>query len=119
MNKQAWGWSTSIDLYKCDPDLIRDKEAIIRFTEELCKLIKMKAYGLCQVVHFGEDERVSGYSMTQLIETSLISAHFANQSNAVYLDIFSCKWYDPQVAADFAQKYFKSSSRHLNTIARK
>ena len=27
--------------------------------------------------------------MTQLIETSLISAHFADSSRAIYLDVFS------------------------------
>jgi len=45
--------------------------------------------------------------MTQLIETSLISAHFANQSNTTYLDVFSCKAYDPKTVADFSKKFFK------------
>ena len=58
---------------------------------------------------FGEDERVSGFSMTQLIETSLISGHFANQSNTAYLDVFSCKPYDPAVVEEFAIGYFGGS----------
>jgi hypothetical protein len=58
------------------------------------------------VVHFGEDEKVAGFSMVQLIETSLISAHFANLTNTTYLDVFSCKPYDPGVVAEFAQKFF-------------
>jgi hypothetical protein len=44
--------------------------------------------------------------MVQLIETSLISAHFANLTNAVYLDVFSCKPYEPEVVERFARKYF-------------
>jgi hypothetical protein len=32
--------------------------------------------------------------MIQLIETSLISAHFADASWAIYLDVFSCAPYD-------------------------
>ena len=44
--------------------------------------------------------------MVQLIETSLISAHFANQTNAVYLDVFSCKPYEPAIVAEFAQRFF-------------
>jgi hypothetical protein len=36
----------------------------------------------------------------QLIETSLISAHFANLTNTVYLDVFSCKPYDPEVVEE-------------------
>jgi hypothetical protein len=57
-------------------------------------------------VHFGEEERVAGFSMVQLIETSLISAHFANLTNTVYLDVFSCKPYDLKVVEQFAQSFF-------------
>ncbi len=47
--------------------------------------------------------------MVQLIETSLISAHFANLTNTTYLDVFSCKPYDPDVVAQFARDYFGGS----------
>ena len=104
-----WGLLSSINLYNCDADSIRDADAIKRFVAELCDLIQMKRFGETQVVHFGEDERVAGYSMVQLIETSLISAHFANLTNTVYLDVFSCKGYDPEVVAEFAQKFFGGS----------
>ena len=77
---------------------------------DLCELIKMNRYGDCQIVHFGEDEQVAGFSMTQLIETSLISGHFANATNAVYLDVFSCKFYEPREVAEFAMSYFKGSN---------
>ena len=69
---EAWGMASAIDIYDCDPELIRDAAAIRRFVAELCELIGMKRFGETQVVHFGEDERVAGYSMVQLIETSLI-----------------------------------------------
>jgi len=105
----SWGISTSIDIYDCNPDSIRDADMIRRFVVELCELIEMKRYGETQVVYFGDDERVSGFSMVQLIETSLISAHFANQTNAVYLDVFSCKAYDPDVVREFSQEFFEGS----------
>jgi S-adenosylmethionine decarboxylase len=85
---------------------------------ELCDLIKMKRFGKTQVVHFGEDERVAGFSMTQLIETSLISAHFANQSNTTYLDVFSCKTYDPKVVAGFSKTFFKARRVKRHTVLR-
>ena len=108
--KQAvWGIASSFDIYDCDPDAIRSAERIRQFVVELCDLIEMRRFGETAVVNFGEDERVAGYSMTQLIETSLISAHFANLTNTVYLDVFSCKPYDPAVVADFAQRYFAGS----------
>ena len=116
--KNAWGIASAIDIYNCDPDIIRDADAIRRFVVELCDLIEMKRFGETQVVHFGEDERVAGYSMVQLIETSLISGHFANLTNAVYLDVFSCKPYLPEMVQDFAEKFFKGSHSNLNITLR-
>ncbi len=106
--ENPWGMATSIDLYDCNADSIRSAEKIRAFVDALCTLIDMKKFGPTVVVEFGEDPRVSGYSMTQLIETSLISGHFANQSNAAYLDIFSCKAYSPYRAAEFAKAFFEA-----------
>jgi len=116
--QNVWGISSSIDIYDCNPATIRDAAEIRRFVIELCDLIEMKRFGETQVVHFGEDERVAGYSMVQLIETSLISAHFANQSNTVYLDVFSCKSYDPQKVGAFAREFFGGISFRINVTMR-
>ena len=113
-----WGLLTSLDLYGCAPEIIRDSEKIRQYVIELCDLIDMKRFGECQVVHFGEDERVAGYSMIQLIETSLISGHFANHSNAAYIDIFSCKPYDSQAVADFTEGFFRAKSYRVHSLKR-
>jgi S-adenosylmethionine/arginine decarboxylase-like enzyme len=117
--ENVWGIASAIDIYDCDPDSIRDAELIRRFVRELCDLIEMKRFGETQVVHFGEDERVAGFSMVQLIETSLISAHFANLTNAVYLDVFSCKPYDPETVRSFAESYFGGSHSSLSVTLRR
>jgi len=114
----AWGLYTSVDLKGCNPATIRDADMIRRFVIELCDLIDMKRFGETQVVHFGEDGRVAGYSMTQLIETSLISGHFANETNAAYLDIFSCKEYPPSIMAKFCRKFFEAESMIFNVAFR-
>jgi len=116
---EPWGLLSCIDLYGCDPDRIRDASLIKRFVVELCDLIEMKRFGETQVVHFGEDERVAGYSITQLIQTSLVSAHFANLSNTTYLDVFSCKSYDPQKVVDFSKDFFGAKDVHLHVVKRK
>ena len=77
----------------------------------------MKRYGKCQIVHFGEG-RVAGYSMIQLIETSLISGHFANDTNRAYLDIFSCKGYDPAVVEEFSRKFFGARNSTISVTLR-
>ena len=118
ISKNAWGIASSIDIYECNPDTIRDADAIRRFVVELCDLIEMKRFGETQVVHFGEDEKVAGYSMVQLIETSLISGHFANQSNAAYIDVFSCKAYLPEMVQAFAEEFFQGSHSTLNVALR-
>jgi len=117
--EQPWGIYTAVDLKECNPQTIRDAEKIKQFVVELCELIKMKRFGDCVVVNFGEDKNVAGFSMTQLIETSLISGHFANLTNAVYLDIFSCKYYEPHVVAEFAKKFFEAENANTHTHLRK
>ena len=119
LSENVWGIASSIDIYECNPDTIRNADEIKRFVVELCHLIEMKRFGETQVVHFGEDDRVAGFSMVQLIETSLISAHFANQTNTVYLDVFSCKPYNPQTAQAFAQEFFEGRRSVLNVAVRR
>lgn len=117
--KEVWGIASAIDIYHCDPEKIRNADYIKQFVIDLCDLIEMKRFGETQVVHFGEDEKVAGFSMVQLIETSLISAHFANLSNATYLDVFSCKAYDPEVVKQFSQDYFSGTFSSLNVTYRR
>jgi len=116
---QCWGLLTSIDVKNCISERIRSAETIKAFVIELCDLIKMKRFQDTMVVNFGEDEKVAGYSMVQLIETSLISGHFANLTNSAYIDIFSCKLYDPNQAAEFTKNYFGASDVVIHTCFRK
>ena len=116
--EKPWGMATSVDLKDCNPETIRSAEKIKQFVRELCDLIDMKRFGETIVVNFGEDPRVSGFSMTQLIETSLISGHFANQTNAAYLDIFSCKEYPPEIMANFCKKFFGAKQMSYNVSFR-
>lgn len=117
-SKNPWGVLTSVDIYKSDPDIIRNAKSIEQFVYQLCDLIDMKRYGECQIVHFGQDKKVEGFSMTQLIETSLISGHFANASNTVYLDVFSCKFYEPREIAEFTTSFFKGRNYKMQIALR-
>ncbi len=116
---KLWGMSLSLDLYKCNPETIRDADKIKEYVKELCdNVINMKRYGDCKVVHFGDDPKVTGFSMTQLIETSLVSGHFANNTNAAYLDIFSCKWYDVHKVREFSERFFEAGFSNKNVSKR-
>ncbi len=116
---EDWGVSSCINLYDCDLSLMQNAQAIREFVVLLCDRIKMRRYGETQVVFFGDEPRVQGFSMTQLIETSLISAHFADASRAIYLDVFSCAPYDPEDTAQFAAEYFKAGDYTFDVVHRK
>jgi S-adenosylmethionine/arginine decarboxylase-like enzyme len=117
-NSKVWGLLTSVDLYSCNSKTIRDAEAIKKYVSELCLLIEMKRFGDTKVVHFGKDEKVAGYSMVQLIETSLISGHFTNSTNNAYIDIFSCKYYNPLAVEEFTKKFFEAKETNMHYILR-
>lgn len=116
---QGWGLSAAINLHGCDPAKVRDAAYIRRFVRMLCTQIGVKRFGSCRVVHFGERDEIAGFSMTQLIETSLISGHFVNLTNDVYLDVFSCKYFDPQLVAQLAKQAFEANSVDIDVLLRK
>lgn len=113
-----WGMAAAIDLGGCDPDRIRDPQCIEDFVVALCELIEMKRFGDPTIVRFGADPRVSGYSLAQLIETSLVSGHFAEESDSAYIDIFSCKGYPPYRAAAFCRDWFGAQTMRVNVVLR-
>lgn len=113
-----WGWHLVLNLYDCNLEKIQSAEVIRQFVIDLCDVIEMRRFGEPTIVNFGDDPRVTGYSLVQLIETSNICAHFADYSRAVYLDIFSCKKFDPQVAAAFCIQVFEAGKASGNFISR-
>jgi S-adenosylmethionine/arginine decarboxylase-like enzyme len=120
LSTHSWGIQVSLDLHGCNPATIRDAEMVRKHVYELCDLIKVIRFGDCQVVHFADhNEDVAGFSMVQLIETSLISGHYANKSNNVFLDVFSCKYYDPDLVASFSKSYFEAKDCTIHLTLRK
>jgi S-adenosylmethionine/arginine decarboxylase-like enzyme len=104
-----WGYHTIIDCSGCDIKAITSATNIYDFAKELVEAIDMVAYGEPQIVDFGSGDK-AGYTLVQLIETSNICAHFANERAEIYLDVFSCKPYNSQVVEDMVIKYFAPQS---------
>ena len=101
-----WGQHLVIDAARCAPEMIRCSSNIYRFTRELVKKIDMVAYGEPQIVMFGTGNK-KGYTLVQLIETSNICAHFVEETNDMYLDVFSCKPFDTHVVMGVVADYFR------------
>lgn len=114
----AWGLSTSIDVSNCNPETIRSPVMIETYIIQLCDLIKMKRFDQAKIIDFGDNERIAGYSMMQLIHTSSITGHFRNQQDKAYVDIFSCKLYDPYKAAHFTKQFFEGDKVQINICFR-
>lgn len=105
-SKEPWGFHMSVDAISCEASSIRCKEHIAKFTDDLVNKINMKAYGEAQIVMFGEGNK-KGYTLVQLIETSNICAHFCEESNDMYFDLFSCKTFCREQVKSLIQSYFR------------
>jgi S-adenosylmethionine/arginine decarboxylase-like enzyme len=118
--KETYGQELILNLYECNPEKISSGEEIKKFVIELCdNVIHMKRYGETLIPHFGHENPItSGYSLVQLIETSSVTAHFSEYKKSVYLNIFSCAWYDPQKTRDFCVKFFEAKRFEEHLIMR-
>jgi S-adenosylmethionine/arginine decarboxylase-like enzyme len=111
-----WGLAVGIDLERCNMDKISDPEMIKQFVIGLCDYIKMKRFGEPVIVKFGNNPKLAGYSLMQLIETSSITGHFKELDGTAFIDIFSCKGYLPRSAATFCKKFFNAQKMSIRYI---
>jgi S-adenosylmethionine/arginine decarboxylase-like enzyme len=112
-----WGYHLILDSGGCDHDAITSYETIYEFAKELVVEIDMVAHGEPQIVNFGSGNK-AGYTLVQLIETSNICAHFVNEHDHIYLDVFSCKTFDPEVVIKLIQKYFRAQTYNTAFLER-
>lgn len=100
-----WGYHLALDIGKCAPQSIRCAKNIEKFSKHLVRDIDMVPYGEPQIVMFGSGNK-KGYTLVQLIETSNICAHFVEETNDMYLDVFSCKTFNPDTVQGLVDFYF-------------
>ena len=112
-----WGYHLILDCAGCEHHAITDYDNIYDFTKQLVKDIDMIAYGEPQIVNFGSDDK-AGYTLVQLIETSNICAHFVNENDTMYLDVFSCKEYDDEIVKTLVEKYFGAKQIRASYLTR-
>jgi S-adenosylmethionine/arginine decarboxylase-like enzyme len=120
-----YGIELVLDLNGCDETKFT-RPSITEYFERLCVLIDMQREDL----HFWDDEGLAeedkqtsphtqGTSAVQFILTSSIVIHTLDQLQAVYINIFSCKEYDPKVAEKFSVEWFgatECSARFLDRV---
>ena len=122
--RRAYGFELVLDLHGCEAELF-NRDHIDNFFTDLCALIEMEK---CEV-HFWDDVGVpeeerqtlphtKGTSAVCFILTSTIVIHTLDILGAVYVNIFSCKPFDPNVAAEFTSERFKAVSCKKTFIER-
>jgi S-adenosylmethionine/arginine decarboxylase-like enzyme len=100
-----WGMMAVIDLQDCDRARLADPDTIRRFVPEVIEAIDMRAYGPLHIERFGEGD-LEGWSAMQFIETSSLTIHTDEFGDRCYVDLFSCKAFEPELAAAIAAKHF-------------
>lgn len=114
-----WGYHTMFDCGGCSIQAITSRETLTAFIKELVKEIDMVAFGEPMMEHFAtHDETKAGFSFCQMIETSNITGHFVDKNGDAYIDIFSCKPYDVEVALAVVNKYLMPTKVRTNYITR-
>jgi len=114
---ESWGQYGIINLVDCDPYTIKDEDTILSWGLELIDSLEMTAYGDPFIKRFAlHDPKVAGYTYFQAIETSNISAHFAEITNTAFLTIFSCKNYNVDKAIEVCYKFFNCKSHFIKNL---
>ncbi len=123
--RSAYGTELILDLHDCDV-CVFSRHSIQRFCAELCELIEMERCDL----HFWDDvgvpeeecqtdPKTKGTSAVQFILTSTIVIHTLDLMKTVYVNIFSCKEFDTDEAAEFTAKWFGSEDWTKQVVVRR
>jgi len=107
-----YGKELILDLHKCNPKCFTRREITI-FFKQLCDCINMERAKLTwwDDLHTPESEKETephlvGTSAVQFIKTSNITIHTLDIMKRVYINIFSCKEFDHNLAAKVSKSCF-------------
>ena len=100
-----WGMLAAIDLHEGDRARLADPDSIRRFVPAVIDAIGMRAHGPLMIDRFGDDE-LEGWSALQFIETSSITVHADEVFGRRFVDVFSCRPFDADVAAAIVAEHF-------------
>ena len=121
---EKFGVELILDLHDCDTSTFT-RESISRYLEGLCELIDMKREELYfwDDIDVPEEERqasphTQGTSAVQFILTSSIVIHTLDQLSSIYINMFSCKDFDPKLAEKFTVDWFGAGSFTARFIER-
>jgi len=111
-----YGYELILDLHGCDTKTF-NRKSLTAYFKALCNAIQMKR---CKLVFWDdlgvpEEERqtsphTTGTSAVQFILTSNVTVHTLDLLGSAYINIFSCKQFDPRVARKITEEWFHAST---------
>ena len=120
-----YGKELILDLHDCDPSTF-NRKSIKKFFRELCAVIEMEPCKLSWWDDYGvlpeeqeAEPHMKGTSAIQFIRTSNITIHTLDLLNSVYLNIFSCKDFNADIARNISEEWFKGEVANFHVIERK
>lgn len=100
-----WGMLAAIDLHGCGFGPLADPDNIRAFVPAVIEAIGMRAHGPLLLERFGDGD-LEGWSAMQFIETSSITVHADEVAGRCFIDVFSCRPFDAELAAAAAVEHF-------------
>ncbi len=108
----GYGKELILDLHECDISTFY-RASLEVFGKRLCKLVDMKQ----EIFHPWDDDdtpdayketepHLIGYSGVHFIRTSNITIHAVTLLRSVHVNLFTCKEFDPDIAAKFVADWF-------------
>ncbi len=121
---EPYGYELILDMHHCDASTF-NRKSLDSYFKTLCEAIDMER---CERyfwddVGVPEDEKqtlphTKGTSAVQFILTSTIVIHTLDLLEAVYINIFSCKNFDPEVAERISKEWFGAKECRSHFIER-
>ena len=106
-----YGKELILDIHDCDVSLFNRKDLEI-FIKRLCDLVDMER----EDIYFWDYTKaekcllpphLKGTSVVQFIRTSDVVLHALDDLQKVFLNLFSCKDFDDDIASKFVEKWLK------------
>lgn len=118
-NSEPWGWHLLVDMSGCEEQSINNPLNIDSFVRSIVRDIDMVPIGEPQIIWCDTHEpEKRGYTFIQLIETSNIIGHLCSHDNTGFIDVWSCKPYDRNVALQLIEEYFRPSKIRTQFVER-
>lgn len=121
---KPYGLELILDMHDCDPSSFTRKN-IEKYLKELCEAIDMKR---CELYWWDDhgvppeeqqtEPHLKGTTAIQFISTSNITIHTLDLMKRVYLNIFSCKDFDPNVPKKISEKWFNGKIINSQIVKR-